>query len=216
MIRDGAPRVGPATMEAAIHTREVRPPSARGEGAMAARLAFHVAYWAMLLASAETYAAGGAAKSAPSPFEVRFQQLSNANQRIYREVQEGVLEAERVRSSTGRWPGADELASDGVAPFAPDPIDRARHTWITVRGGTAVNYVGTEAGGREALWMLAVEPDPGTPKDPTAPVDEVHHRLADGTMIHVTVWLGPPPAPGAAAVATLPPDLGYKQIVMGR
>jgi len=37
-------------------------------------------------------------------------------------------------------------------------------------------------------WMIAIkEPEPGVPTD-TAPNDEEHHRLPDGTVLHVSVW----------------------------
>jgi len=186
---------------------------------MVARAAFHVVFWSALVVSAQTFDPSGAAKdSAPSPFERRFAELAPEDQRIFRAVQEGVAEAERRRSDGGRWPSAADLAREGVPPFAPDPIDRAGYSWTFVRTGTAANYVGTpRAGsGREAFMVLVVEPDPGTAPDPLAQVDEVHHRLGDGTMIHVTVWMGPPPGPLGAAVSTLAPDQGYKQILVGR
>ena len=31
------------------------------------------------------------------------------------------------------------------------------------------------------------EPEPGMPPDP-APNDETHHRLTDGTTLHVSIW----------------------------
>ncbi|MFT3764663.1 MAG: hypothetical protein QM820_03960 [Minicystis sp.] len=203
-----------------IRTHEVRPPSARAETWMVARAAFHIVYWSALVVSAQTYDAGrpAAAASAPSPFERRFAELAPEDQRMYRAIQEGVAEAERRRSATGRWPSADDLAREGVPPFAADPIDRARYTWSFVRTGTAVNYVGTPAAGadRETFAVIVVEPDPGTASDPTAQVDDVHHRLAEGTMIHVTVWMGPPLGPLRDAVTVLAPDQGYKQVLTGR
>ena len=81
--------------------------------------------------------------------------------------------------------------------------------------GTAVNYIGTPeaASKRETFVLIVTEPDPGTAIDPSAQVDDVHHRLADGSMIHVTVWIGPALAPNGRAVAVLPPDQGYQQIL---
>ena len=203
-----------------FRTQEIRPPSARAESWAVARAVFHILYWSALLVSAQTYdprrlADGGAIGSAPSPFERRFQDLDAAEQRLFRGVQEGLAEAERRRAATGRWPSAEELARAGVAPFTADPIDRARYAWSFAQTGTAVNYVGTPApdAGREAFVLLVTEPDPGTPQDPLAVEDEVHHRLADGTMIHATVWTGPPLGPRAGAVSMLAPDQGYRQIL---
>lgn len=186
---------------------------------MVARAAFHIVFWSALVVSAETHDAGQAASaSAPSPFERRLTELAPEDQRLYRAIREGVLEAERRRSATGRWPSAADLAREGVPPFAPDPIDRARFTWAFARTGTAVNYVGTPSAGaaRESFIVIVAEPDPGTAPDPNAQIDEVHHRLADGSMIHVTIWMGPPVDPSSRAVSVLAPDQGYKQILGGR
>jgi hypothetical protein len=192
---------------------------------MVARAAFHIVTWSALVVSAQTHdpAQPAAAASAPSPFERRMVDLAPEDQRLYRAVREGIVEAERRRSSTGKWPSAADLAREGVPPFAADPIDRAGYTWTFVQTGAAVNYVGTPSvasnasasSKRETFIAILTEPDPGTAIDPGAVVDEVHHRLADGTMIHATVWMGPPVAPGPA-VTVLAPDQGYKQIFGGR
>jgi hypothetical protein len=202
-----------------------------------ARAVFHILYWTALVISAETYAQRGAgAASAPtsegsatsslvagtassaSPFERRFQDLPSADQRLFRALQEGVVEAERVRSTAGRWPGVEDLARAGVPPFARDPLDTAGFSWLFVQTGLKVDYVGTPrpGSGREAFFAVIVEPDPGDPVDPLAPVDEIHHRLGDGRMIHVTVWTGPPLADTGEAFSLLPPERGYRQVVAGR
>ena len=205
-----------------IRTHEIRPPETRAETAMVARAAFHIVYWAALVVSAQTYdparPAGAVTASAPSPFERRFPELGPDDQRMYRAIQEGIAEAERRRSATGRWPSADALAGEGVPPFAADPLDRARYAWSFVRTGPVVNYVGTPGpgSGRETFAVIVTEPDPGTASDPSAQVDDVHHRLADGQMIHVTVWMGPPLGPLRDAVGVLAPDQGYKQVLSGR
>ncbi len=195
----------------------VEPPSARAEAWAVARAVFLVVLWAALAVSAETYRATGAgAAPAVSPFERRFQDLPSADQRLYRSMQEGVLEAERVRSTTGTWPDVGALAAAGVPPFAPDPLDRAGYTWRRIAGAGKVDYVGTPAGdaSRDSFFLIVTEPDPGTPNDPLAATDEIHHRLRDGTMIHVTIWTGPPLAERATeAFALLPQEKGYRQVV---
>jgi hypothetical protein len=183
-----------------------------------ARALFHIAYWSALVLSAETYAGGGAAASsapAPSPFERRFQDLAPADQRIFRGVQEGIVEAERARSSSGRWPSAAELGRAGVPPFAPDPIDRARYAWQSVHTGVKTDYIGVpaEGSGRECFFVIIVEPDPGTPDDPLMREDEIHHRLGGGTMIHVTVWMGPPLVDTREAFSLVPVERGYRQVL---
>jgi hypothetical protein len=52
-----------------------------------------------------------------------------------------------------------------------------------------VNYLGSPADPSRPAWLLAVqEPEPGTLPDP-APNDDEHHRLPDGTLLHVYVWM---------------------------
>ncbi len=187
-----------------------------------ARALFHIAYWSALVVSAQTYVsprlgAAAAPTAEPSPFERRFQDLPPADQRLFRALQEGVAEAERARSGTGRWPSVEALAGQGVPPFAADPLDRAHYAWQSVRTGTKVDYIGTPAAGsgREAMFAVIVEPDPGTVPDPLASADEIHHRLGDGTMIHVTIWTGPPLVDAREAFGMLPPEKGYRQVLAG-
>jgi hypothetical protein len=195
------------------------PPSARAETWAVLRTLFHVAYWSALVVSAQAYASrpAGEVRPDPSPFERRFQDLPPLDQRLFRSLQEGVVEAERLRSATGRWPTVATLAEGGVPPFAADPLDRARYTWRRVETGPKVDYVGTPApgSGREAIFAVIVEPDRGSPPDPLTIPDEIHHRLDDGTMIHVTVWMGPPLGALDEAFALLPPEQGYRQVVAG-
>ena len=201
---------------------EIRTPSARGETIAVARAIFHVVYWAALVIGAQAWspATAGAGALPASPFERSFQDLPFADQRLYRSLQEGIAEAERIRSSTGRWPTPEALASAGVPPFAPDPLDRDHYTWQRLQTGPKVDYAGTPApgSGREAMFAVLVEPDPGTPNDPLLQVDEIHHRLGDGTMIHATVWTGPPlagPPASGEAFSLLPPENGYRQVLAG-
>jgi len=55
------------------------------------------------------------------PYQQLIQEASGGEQRIFRELQEGLLEAERMRAATGDWPDVAALAAEGVPPFAPDP-----------------------------------------------------------------------------------------------
>jgi hypothetical protein len=192
--------------------------SAHAEAWGVARALFHVVFWSALVVSAETHrptAAGGVSAAQGSPFERRFQDLSSLDQRSYRSIQEGVVEAESIRAATGRWPSVEVLARAGVPPFAPDPIDHAGYLWRFVETGPRANYIGTptQGSGRDAFFVVIVEPEPGTPDDPLVQPDEVHHRLRRGPMIHVTVWMGPPLAETGEAVALLPPERGYRQVV---
>jgi hypothetical protein len=141
-----------------------------------------------------------------------------ADQRTFRELQEGLLEAERVRGTTGRWPDATTLAGDGIPPFAADPTRRGvTYRWSTLQQGPTVNYVGVPTVASAPAWLLVViEPDTGAPPDPS-PNDETHHRLADGTTLHVSIWQVPENRRTSGFTALpLPQNEGWTQLLVGR
>lgn len=202
-----------------LRTHEIRPPSARAETWAVARAVFHIVYWSALLISGQAAASGNGTASAPptlAPLERRFADLEAADQRLFRELREGMAEAEAARSLGGAWPSAAALGTRGVPPFAEDPIDRARYRWTSLSAKTVTNYLGTPdpASGRPTFLVIVTEPDPGTAIDPAATVDEIHHRLGDGTMIHVTVWTGPDLGPLPAPVSVPDLERGFRQIVV--
>jgi hypothetical protein len=196
-------------------TVQIASPSAGRESAMVARAVFFLVYASALLISGQSQAQRGAEAAPLSAFERSFHDLDAPDQRLYRALREGMIEAEARRSTTGAWPAVEALAKEGIPPFAPDPIDRARYVWTAQRGKLTSNYVGTpsEESGRKTVVVVITEPEPGTPSDPLAPVDEVHHRLGDGAMIHVTVWMGPPLPTTGEPLSVLPIERGYQQIV---
>ncbi len=196
-----------------IRTVEIRPPSAMRETAFVARAAFHIVFWSALVIFGRPSPADPTAAT-ESPFEVRFDALDGKDQRMVRLLQEGLVEAERRRTDAGMWPTAEALRGELVPPFAPDPIDDAGYTWRSIARPGIVNYVGTPAAGsgRSELVAIVTEPPPGTPNDPNAVVDEVHHRLADGTMVHVMVFLGPGLGEVTEPVAFVAAEAGWRRI----
>ena len=65
------------------------------------------------------------------------------------------------------------------APITPGRASSAAW-WSTIWAG--------HADPAKPAWLLEIqEPEPGTAPDP-APNDEEHHRLPDGTTLHVYVW----------------------------
>ncbi len=194
----------------------VEPPSVLRETGMVVRVAFHVVLWTAIAMGATWFPHAGVAPAVAAPAtaigEVAFRELPGELQRMYTRCLEGLAEAEDTRSTTGAWPGVDDLAARGVPPFARDPIDHAGYHWKLLRDAGLVDYVGTPAHG-PTLLITALEPDPGTPVDPRAVTDETHHRLRDGTMIHVAVWVGPQPI--TAPVITPPIEAGWRRIVRG-
>jgi hypothetical protein len=134
-----------------------------------------------------------------------FQQLvltrPDTEQRMFRELQEGLLEAEARRSSTGEWPTVSELADEGIPPFAFDPTVRDRYTWHLFHDGVVVNYLGIpERSGAPAWLLLILEPAPDAPPYATVE-DEEHHRLMTGEMLQVSTWVH---ADGQVAQRSIP------------
>jgi hypothetical protein len=174
------------------------------------------------------------------PYQKLFITLGSDEQRMFRELQEGLLEAENVRGSVrggGQWPAPAALAALGVPPFADAAAPRRhRYRWEMRHDGLFVGYLGAAEAGAPAFLLLVQEPDPRAPPDPAAPPagapnapnppnppnDEVHHRLADGTVLHVGIWMHAAGQSGAAAAGydgdallAAPYARGWTQVLVG-
>jgi hypothetical protein len=213
-------------MPARVET--IRPPSVRAETVNVLKVsgAVIVLVAAYLFRPVMFGGPGDTATSRPSdlmPYQTLVSEAPSADQRMFRELQEGLLEAERLRSTTGRWPEAAALAADGIPPFAPDPTRSAvTYRWSTLVQGTVVNYVGIPGTASAPAWLLVIiEPEAGAPPDP-APNDETHHRLPPlpslpgGLTLHVTVWRTPEKARRTGfSVVQLPENEGWTQLLVG-
>jgi hypothetical protein len=200
---------------------EIRPPSVRAEtlGVLRAAMAIVAVVAAYLFRpSFGGNSTAGASRPADLlPFQNLMADARPADQRMFRELREGLLEAERLRATTGRWPDAAALAADGIPPFAADPTRKeAAYRWSTLVQGAVVNYVGIPSTPSAPAWLLLViEPESGAPPDP-APNDETHHRLPDGTTLHVSIWQVPEKSRASGFAATpLPQNEGWTQLLMG-
>ena len=119
------------------------------------------------------------------PYQVLARSLPDSEQQIFSAIRRGLLDAEAERSRLSRWPEPSLLADRGIAPFA----DRGAFQWQQFQGGKTVNYLGLPADPSSSAWLLVVqEPEPNMPPDP-APLDDEHHRLPDGTTMHIYVWM---------------------------
>ncbi len=122
------------------------------------------------------------------PYQVLAGTLPQPDQQLFRQLRSGLLSAEADRARTSSWPGTAALASAGVAPFAAGP-DAAAYVWSRFEEDTIVDYFGQPHDPSAPAWILEIqEPLPGLPPDP-APNDEEHHRLPDGTVLHIYVWM---------------------------
>jgi hypothetical protein len=107
----------------------------------------------------------GETPSGPPDWVRPLSALTAAQQARHAELRKALLEAEK-------------------APWPPS----LREGFPLSKQGFYVNYVGEADGLR---WLvLVVEPDPRLPPDPS-PLDDEHHRLSDGRMLHVSVWTQP-------------------------
>lgn len=145
-----------------------------------------VVVWIYLAA---TLGDGKDARRSLLPYQLLIQTQSTVDQRMFRELQEGLLEAERMRASDAAWPEPTSLAELGIPPFATDPTNKgARYQWTRLQDRWVVNYLGRPDRADAPSWLLVVqEPQPGIPPDQLFE-DEEHHKLIDGTMLHVSTW----------------------------
>jgi hypothetical protein len=179
------------------HTVQIHPPSVRAETInvikAAAAIVFIVAAYIFRPSFGHAPAGSQDLQSGQSqygllPYQKLIRDAPSEEQRTFRELQEGLLEAERIRAQTGHWPDVSTLEAEGIPPFALDPTRKIAYKWSSVRQDWATNYLGVPSDTSQPAWVLVIlEPEPGAPADP-APNDETHHRLPDGTTLHVSIW----------------------------
>jgi len=171
---------------------EVQPPSARAELGNVVRFSMVVVIgvWIYLATDSTAFREAGSTSRHLLPFQVLIQDRPPIEQRMFRELQEGLLEAETRRADRGEWPAAALLADDGIPPFARDPTAKGgEYEWHLTTGGAFVNYLGLPKRSGAPAWLVLVqEPEAGAPPDP-AREDEEHHRLITGEMLHVSTWV---------------------------
>ena len=122
------------------------------------------------------------------PYQTLARSLPDTDQQLFRALRQGLLAAEAERARTAAWPEPAWLEARGVQPFAAGE-GQAAYQWSRLQQGAIVNYFGQPRDPSQPAWLLEIqEPEPGMPPDP-APLDDEHHRLPDGTMIHTYVWM---------------------------
>ncbi len=236
----------PSASQPGVRTAEIGPPSARAETWNVLRAAALIVLAAWIYIADTTAPAGGGAVAAAGavaapgavpggaaaggaveardlmPYQRLFRTLGGEDQRLFRELQEGLIEAENARSAARSWPAPVALAAQGIPPFADAPArgGRRQYRWELRQEGLIVNYLGVPADRRDPAFLLLVqEPDSQAPaaggaspvgggmpaagaaagsgNSPAAQAtDEIHHRLADGTLLHVSTWMREAPAGG--------------------
>jgi hypothetical protein len=201
-----------------LRTVHIRPPSVRAEtlNVMKASAAIVVIVAAYIFRPTFGAPSIAAPVAGLLPYQKLIGDASPNEQRIFRELQEGLLEAERIRAQTGRWPDVSALAAEGIPPFAADPTQKIDYKWTSVRQDWATNYIGVPSDPSQPAWVLVIlEPEPGAPADP-APNDETHHRLPDGTTLHVSIWNMPEAKRRSGfAALRLPQNEGWTNWLVG-
>jgi hypothetical protein len=172
-----------------------------------------VGVWMFLASDSAALKGGVTGQRNLLPFQALVQDRPSSEQRIFRELQEGLLEAEARRANTGTWPAVPALSGEGIPPFAADPTAKgSRYDWRLIQSGTFVNYLGIPERPDAPAWLLLVlEPEAGAAPDP-AREDEEHHRLMGGTMLHVSTWVHPSGGQLGARVVRSPQAEGWTQL----
>jgi hypothetical protein len=117
------------------------------------------------------------------PYQSLVRTLPEAEQNMYRAVRGALPALESERAQARKWPTVTGLSGMGVAPF-----NDTNYTWHQSQRGAIVNYLAIPTDAAEPAWLLTIqEPEPNQPPDP-APLDDEHHRLPDGTTLHIYVW----------------------------
>jgi len=120
------------------------------------------------------------------PYQVLARTLPDAEQQTFSAIRNGLADAEVERTRLARWPEPSALASRGIAPFAGNGQSLQ---WQQFQQGKTVDYLGIPSDPASPAWLLVLqEPEPNMPPD-LAPLDDEHHRLPDGTRMHVYVWM---------------------------
>ncbi len=195
-----------------IGPQEVQPLSARAELLMLVRAAMAIVAGVFIYVA--TTVGGGASPSERNlmPFQKLIADRPFDEQRMFRELQEGLLEAEGMRSTENAWPTTSALADAGIPPFAADPTRRLAYDWRLNRNGTLVNYLGLPKDHDGPAWLIVVlEPEPGVPPDQPFE-DQEHHRLLNGAMLHVATWVHPNGRAIADRTVRMPQTEGWIQL----
>ena len=209
-----------------VRSVEIAPLSASDELIAVARTAMAIAAatWLYLAISPFAFSNVGSVQRNLWPYQSLIQDRPADDQRMFRELQVSLLEAETMRSTTGEWPPVATLAAEGIEPFAPNPaLKGAIYTWRLIREGRFISYVGIPATtpastpqrqtgvvGAPAWLVLVQEPDPAAP-EPFLD-DEEHDRLVDGSVLHVSIWLRPGGASFPTNVLRAPQVEGWIQL----
>ena len=143
-----------------MRTLEIHPPSVRTETLNVLRVAAGI----VLIVAAYIFRPSLGTPSSNAlrqpqagllPYQQLIRDAAPVEQRLFRELQEGLLEAERIRAQSGRWPDVTTLEAEGIPPFTPDPTRKIAYKWTSVRQDWATNYLGVPSDSSLPAWVLS-------------------------------------------------------------
>ena len=194
-----------------VRTVSIQPPSVQRETKAVALALLQIAVGSAIAINASRPSKADPASGLQAD-EIGFGKLDADDQRLFRAAQEGLTELEDARNATGGWPAIATLATRGVPPFAVDPIDRYGYRWTKVSDKLVTNYLGIPDDAARSTFVIGVvEPEPGAAE--VVDEDDTHHKLTDGTMIHVGIYRGPLRAGPATPISQFPYGEGWRRIV---
>lgn len=144
------------------------------------------------------------------PYQALVRTLAESEQVMYTKIRRGLPEMEADRAKTSRWGEPIVFGANNVPPFASAAEDGLE--WQRFQRGATVQYFGKPSDGASPSWILTIqEPEPNTPPDP-APLDDEHHRLPDGTTLHIYVWMHRLGGRVTPAFVPLPQNDGWTEL----
>jgi hypothetical protein len=210
--------------QTSLRTVEVVPPSARGETRYVLRSAAAIVVGVIVVSA--LHASGRSSDSSPrtpglQPFQVLVRDATPTVQRLFREIQTGLIQAEQMRVASKQWPAVETLAAQGSAPF---PLADSTYRWRLLQEGVYAAYIGAPAPGSDAPALLVLIEEPGQRGNADAAKaavpDALQQQLSDGTPLRVSVWFR---ADGSGAdeqttiaTVTQPSATGWRQILAGQ
>lgn len=122
------------------------------------------------------------------PYQFLARNLPESEQHVFNTIRDAVAPMEAARVEMKRWLDPESLSARGVTVFNPPSEGGTSRVWQKFEQGTTVNYLGLPTDQAGSAWLLTItEPEPGSVPD-NAPTDDEHHRLPDGTVLHIYVW----------------------------
>ncbi len=201
-------------MNGQIRTIEVTQPSS-GESHGVLRVALAILIMAQLVA--RSHPSPHAQQAPLLPYQVS---LTSLREReidwiLVRELRLALEEICSFRAAEGNWPTPKQLTAEAIPPFGALYLvtGKVAYQWKTQQRAGVLTYLGRPSPSAELpLLLLRFETAPSSHR-PLSRTDRRHTRLADGTIVHDSLWLKRDALSPAAA--PLRPEMsGWTQVIL--